>query len=282
MLSSYYKLEKKIVSDNHDLTAYEYGKCSICGYYSRFRYNEIINSSSQIAISCDYDNEFIKVINVTNSLHCRFCQSKFRVRAAAESLLNRIVRGKFNDIHALVDQMEKKGVNLNILETSSTDGIFSLYTGLINVIKSEYLDDVKRGEYKNELRSEDLQELTFKNDSLDVVIALDVFEHIADKMKAFSEVSRVLKDNGIAIITVPIDNRVEKTTTLASVVNGRIEFFRKPAYHSDPLRAEGALVFTEFGMDIINNLKALGYDATMDQYTTQKSNVTQFVLVIKK
>lgn len=282
IFSAYYRLEEKLPSNKRDLSKDEYGKCSVCGLYTRFWYNKIIDTGSKIVVSCGFDKIFTEVINITNSLHCKFCLSKYRVRCAATSLLNNIYGGKFKNINELIKLIEKKNVNLGILETSSTDGIFTRYDNLNNVIKSEYFDDVKWGEYKNKIRSENLQALIFEDNSIDIVVALDVFEHVAEPMVAFSEVHRVLKTNGIAIITVPIDDRIEKTSALASVVNGMIEFHRDPAYHSDPLREEGALVFTEFGMDIVNNLKAAGYNITLGGYTTKKSKSKQYVLVLKK
>lgn len=283
ILSIYYRIEEKLLSIlKHYHSKDEYGKCSVCGFYTRFWYNKIIDSESKIVISCSFDEEFTEVLNVTNSLHCKFCLSKFRVRAAATSLLNNIYGGKFKNIYELTKQIKKHNVNLNILETSSTDGIFTGYDDLSNVIKSEYFDDVKRGEYKGKIRSENLQALTFEDNSLDIVVVLDVFEHVVEPMEAFSEVRRALKTDGVAIITVPIDNRIKKTTKWASVVNEEIVYMRGPAYHSDRLREEGALVFTEFGMDIVNNLNAAGYNITLNNYTARKSKATQYVLVLKK
>ena len=49
----------------------------------------------------------------------------------------------------------------------------------------------------------DLVRLPFRNESFDFVSALDVLEHIKDDKLAVSEISRILKKNGIAVITVP-------------------------------------------------------------------------------
>ncbi|MFX0155968.1 MAG: class I SAM-dependent methyltransferase [Candidatus Hodarchaeota archaeon] len=49
----------------------------------------------------------------------------------------------------------------------------------------------------------DLNNLPYRNKSFDFVSALDVLEHIKDDMLAVSEISRILKKKGIAIITVP-------------------------------------------------------------------------------
>jgi predicted SAM-dependent methyltransferase len=278
ILSLYYRIKEKFssLSSSND----EYGKCSVCGRYSKFWYNKIIDENSLITVTCGFDKEFTEVINITNSLHCRFCSSKFRVRCAAASLLKNLPGNNYKSIKQLVKGLGSS--KLKIFETASTDGIFSNYTDTENIIKTEYFDDTPRGEYKNSIRSEDLQKLTFENESINIAVALDVFEHLSEPETAFSEIHRILKPNGIAVITVPIDERIEKSTRFAEVINGEIKYFREPAYHSDRLREKGALVFTEFGMDIEKNIKALGYNAVLEKYTTQKSKVNQYVIVIKK
>ena len=45
----------------------------------------------------------------------------------------------------------------------------------------------------------DLQRLTYSSDSLDVVIASDVFEHVREDAKGFQEIYRVLKRGGLFI-----------------------------------------------------------------------------------
>ena len=49
----------------------------------------------------------------------------------------------------------------------------------------------------------DLVKLPYREDSFDFVSALDVLEHIKDDEFAVSEISRILKKNGMAVITVP-------------------------------------------------------------------------------
>lgn len=53
------------------------------------------------------------------------------------------------------------------------------------------------------LASASADKLPFKNCSFDIVCALDVLEHIEDDVAALCEISRVLKDGGFLLITVP-------------------------------------------------------------------------------
>jgi SAM-dependent methyltransferase len=49
----------------------------------------------------------------------------------------------------------------------------------------------------------DITNLPYKDESFDLVCALDVLEHIKEDTIAVSEMSRILKTNGIAVISVP-------------------------------------------------------------------------------
>lgn len=57
---------------------------------------------------------------------------------------------------------------------------------------------------RNVDRKEDLTSMSFENNSFDFFYASHVLEHIENDLKALSEIRRVLKPNGIAIIPVPI------------------------------------------------------------------------------
>ena len=53
------------------------------------------------------------------------------------------------------------------------------------------------------IRNEDLTQLTYQNGEFDIAVCLEVLEHVPEYGKALSEIYRVLKESGTAIITVP-------------------------------------------------------------------------------
>lgn len=262
----------------------EFGRCSLCGNFTRFSYGTILKPDSDVSVACGWDKHFTEEINVTNTLKCRYCNAKFRLRSAASSMLKYFWNGKEPSVADLVNKLRdgRIGENWLALETTAHDGIFTGFGDIKNIVRSEYFDDVARGSFKDGVRSEDLQALTFKDSSFDTVIALDVFEHIADPFKAFAEVQRVLKPSGISIITFPIDERVKKTKVLAKIDNGAIVYLGKRAQHNDPLRKDGSPVFTEFGTDIVDLLRSAGYTVSWDIYRAKRNNVQQRVLLLVK
>lgn len=52
----------------------------------------------------------------------------------------------------------------------------------------------------------DAQDLPFESSTFEAVFALEVLEHVFDPVKVLSEIKRVLKNNGYAVILVPSDN----------------------------------------------------------------------------
>ena len=115
-------------------------------------------------------------------------------------------------------------------------------------ISSHYFPESPKSNHKNR-RNENVESLSFAESSFDIVISQDVFEHVENPLKAFSEVSRVLRNEGSHIFTVPW---IEDTKTKArvKVVNGQYEYVDPPQFHGDPFREEGALVITDFGQDL--------------------------------
>lgn len=280
--SAIFKFEQLYsVIDKSYLPDDEFGNCSICGNFSKFWYNGLFDSESKVVKSCKWDEEFTRNINLINSLHCGHCMAKFRVRTAAQSLLDHFWNGEIKSIHELVKKIKNNSVNWTALETSSSDGIFSGYE-VPSVIKSEYFDDIARGSYKENVISQDLQKLTFDNDYFDCVISLDVFEHIPDPWIAFSEIRRVLKQNGAAIITVPINKRNPATVKLAEFQDGNVIYIEPPSYHSDPLRKEGSLVFTNFGTDVSKIMKSKNFNVQLKEYTNKKNSAYQYVITLFK
>ena len=108
----------------------------------------------------------------------------------------------------------------------------------------------------------DLQNIEFPDNSFDLFVSGDVFEHIADLDAALREITRVLRPGGLLISTFPFDPKREVTLEKAKISDtGEIEYLTKPEYHGNPVNPEaGSLVFSLPGWDILDRLKSLGAD----------------------
>lgn len=66
-------------------------------------------------------------------------------------------------------------------------------------------------------KNENLMKLNFENASYDLILINHVLEHVKDDNMAIYEISRVLNNGGIAIITIPINLRYNKTKNFSDI-----------------------------------------------------------------
>ena len=130
---------------------------------------------------------------------------------------------------------------------------------------SEYWGpDFRPGEIVKGIRHEDLQRLSFDENSIDLVLSSDVLEHMPDPYRAHEEIFRVLKSGGRHIFTVPFVVGWETDEIRARVVDGAVVYIKEKIYHGDPIRPqEGVLVWTIFGMEMLNKLTEQGFECGM-------------------
>lgn len=105
-------------------------------------------------------------------------------------------------------------------------------------------------------RNENIEAMTFQDDSFDIFITQDVFEHLFDPVSAIREISRVLKPAGIYFMTVPLVNRHQPSCRRAERLGDQIAHLKTPEYHGDPISSAGSLVVTDWGFDICEQLSA--------------------------
>lgn len=142
-----------------------------------------------------------------------------------------------------------------------------------NLIGSEYIsDDIKSGEIIDNIMHQDALNLSFTDNSFDIIVSNDVFEHIPDIKKALKEAYRVLKNNGKLLVSIPF-NELEYSTNIRAKFdeNNHLIYIETPEYHGNPMSDEGSLVFYDYGWDFLDMLKASGFkDVYATAYNSKK------------
>jgi SAM-dependent methyltransferase len=124
-------------------------------------------------------------------------------------------------------------------------------------IPSQYFPTRAPGSIGGGVRCENLEALTFADESLDLHITQDVLEHIPRPEKAFAEIARTLKPGGAHIFTVPIVNRCSQSAMRISIDDrGSISHLVAPEYHGNPVDDQGSLVTIDWGFDIVEKIAA--------------------------
>lgn len=125
----------------------------------------------------------------------------------------------------------------------------------MNYMPSQLFSDIQPGATKNGVRCENLEHLTFPDESIDIHITQDVMEHVFNPSLVFREIARTLKPGGAHIFTVPIVNKHKPSQVRARVAeNGQIVHLQPAIYHGNPLSRDGALVTMDWGFDICRHI----------------------------
>jgi len=145
-------------------------------------------------------------------------------------------------------------------ELSSRGPLYEFLKGRVpRLTGSEYLPDVPPGATRDGVLCKNVEQLTFPAESFDLCTSTEVFEHVADDARGFSEIRRVLAPGGLFLFTVPL-TPAPRTVERARRVGDEIEYLLPPEYHDDRLTGPGTvLVFRDYGRDLPERLQAAGF-----------------------
>jgi SAM-dependent methyltransferase len=118
-----------------------------------------------------------------------------------------------------------------------------------------------------------LESQRLPDESFDLVITQDIFEHLYNPASAFKEIQRTLKVGGAHIFTVPLVNKNHKTQQWSErKEDGAIKFFYEEEYHGNPIDQSGSPVAWHWGYDISNYI----FDNTgMNSIILLKEDITR-------
>ena len=179
--------------------------------------------------------------------------------------------------------------NSDIYITEQVTPIYKYFTdNYLNVTGSEYLGDLVPVGQSSEagIRNENVCKLQFNDASFDIVISLDVLEHVPDYRKAFLECCRVLRKGGRILWSVPFVPNSVKNIICAEIRDGQVHHILPAQYHGDPLSDQGVLCFTYFGWEMLDQFRDAGFsDAYAAAFHSLKFGYlggTQFVFIARK
>jgi polysaccharide pyruvyl transferase CsaB len=242
-------------------TRREPGLCNICGRSTRF-----LGSDPKL------DRE---------SLNCEHCLSTSRYRSIARGLLEAFRRLADVDAASLAD-LSSRGASRRIA-VYDTQTPFSTGASAYPIPEllarcpwiELHLSTHRPGEEPGRslgqgTTNQNLERLTFPDESFDIVVTSDVMEHVRLEDDAHREIRRVLKPGGVYLFTVP-HFRNCATIPRVEIVDpadpSRDRNLMEPEYHGDANSPEGrALAYRAFGIDLDEKLRGLGFSV---EYTKQ-------------
>jgi len=157
----------------------------------------------------------------------------------------------------VIDEHFPNWRSLTIHESSpgSRGASSRLASGCLGYIPSQFFPDETPGSMVGRFRCENLESLTFADESIDLHITQDVIEHVFHPSRVFREIARTLKPGGAHIFTVPLVNKHKPSKLRARKgVDGQISYIESPEYHGNPISDKGSLVTVDWGFDICRHI----------------------------
>lgn len=191
--------------------------------------------------TCDKDVDFI-AHNVwfRDHLLCSLCGSIPRERALMVAIESYFPKWRDAAIHE--SSPANRGASLLLAKECS------------DYIASQYFQNQAPGVMVGNMRCENLESLSFDDNSVDLHITQDVLEHIFHPYKAFKEIARTLKPGGMHIFSVPIVNKDKPSERRARIENDEIVYLAPEQYHGNPVGDGRALVTVDWGFDICRHI----------------------------
>ena len=220
-----------------------------------------------------------KIKTYKNKVYCHLCESSFK-EFAKYGIIKRknalcltcssLERHRliYNYLKFRVGIFTKTNTALNILHIAPEKVFYDKFS---NVKHIDYFPvDLfpENYNYSNgpKVNRADITSIPFVDNKFDFILCNHVLEHIIDDKLAMSELYRVLKPGGKAILQVPIDYEREKTYEDFSITTeeGRLDSFGQ----KDHVRW--------YGRDYIKRLKSVGFKVKEDDYVQTFSSQEQF------
>ena len=114
---------------------------------------------------------------------------------------------------------------------------------------SYFFPEVARGGSKDGVRCENVEELTFSDESLDVFVTQDVLEHVFRPDRALREISRVLVSVASTSSRPRGIRRSRRVGAALASDDGSSRSVLDPVYHGNPIARGGSLVTWDYGAD---------------------------------
>lgn len=207
---------------------------------------------------------------------CPLGQCIVRERALAETLFSLFSREQVKDLTIHEAAPVPRGLSLWLRKHVS------------NYIMSGYFPGSPWGSLVDGFRNENLEAQTFADDSFDLVIHLDVMEHLFEPFVALNEIYRTLKPGGICLLTAPTKNDCFHSEQVAWIASdGELVIKGNPEYHGNPQRDnEGSLVTWRYGYDLpLLITRATNFDVEVRRWQSKEraimGNMTEIYLLRK-
>jgi hypothetical protein len=256
-------------------------RCAVCGRFGPVLYRRWV-IPPKLEQLWGLSPGLAEALARKESSDCSFCGAKLRVRRLAQVLLELYPVGAppapARSIRSWVDHTEVR--RLRIAEINLIEGLHRELARLPHHAYCDYREGAAPGTIVAGVRHEDLTQLTYPDDSFDLLLTSETLEHLPDLGAALAEIHRVLAPGSYHVFTIPLLPKVEATFARAvKPADGPLVFPTPPIYH--PGGDVGYLVFTEFGADFPAILRRAGFEVETRFGPTREDDLAQVYIARK-
>ena len=220
------------------------GYCTVCGTRGLFVHNPAIRS-------------------IRENFTCKSCKASLRYREQA-----RLVVSHFpgDGAKCLAELARETGFRRAGIYEPGLIGPFRKYLRDLDGYRNSFFEsDVSPGEIRSDTECQDLMKLTYADNSFDLVLSSDIFEHVRKPFVGFKEVDRVLKPEGFHIFSIPLQWPMRRRTVSRVDTSGPKDEYVLPAHYHGARGGSKSLVYTDFGADMVDRMAEDGIDLHMER-----------------
>ncbi len=187
---------------------------------------------------------------------CRACRSSLRYRAQAQTLLHEVAEARCDSLAQLAagPWLQTRAV----FEPGVSGPLRRYLSQAGRYCQSRYHPGVPSGEQWDGLECQDLMATSFPDESFELVVSSDIFEHVRKPFAAFAEIGRILKPGGHHLFSIPLTDPMPARTVARVDTSGPEDRPLLPEiFHGDGMSGR-SLVYTEFGADMLEQLDRMG------------------------
>lgn len=215
----------------------------------------------------NYFRRLAQIIKVTDLAiareRCPVCGSGWSIRLRDEDIGVRCLRCKGSAVtQSIIAVLGKLPLNLAGADACELSALGPMVRYLAprarSLATSEFIDGATPGTVDDGVRCENVEQLTYADASFDLCTSTEVFEHVADDRRGYSEILRVLRPGGWLVFSVPLSGAAT-TQERTAMIGGERRDVLPREYHGDRYRGHQIFCYRNYGDDIIERLREAGF-----------------------
>jgi len=179
---------------------------------------------------------------------------EFRARLSCPSCFE-LYKGSLVRERALFHALNLHAIDLGALDVHEiAPAAFAGATAKVaksvrSFVFSNFWPDRPLGDIVNGVHNENAERQSFADGAFDLVVSLDLMEHVNHPDRVCAEVHRTLRPGGHYVFTAPTYPHIMKSRRAALYTDSGVVHYEEPEYHGNPISDQGALVTWRYGYD---------------------------------